>query len=218
MNDHGNLPTLAQPTVHAHSTGRRRRRAPKKSTLATAKQPPGATMSRTTCALVIIAATLTALPSMTRAQSVCVSCDSPAGSYNCRLDPAVGQSAGKRAQRLLQLACIQDIAKRFGHEACRVRRGAVGPCTGEPYTISLHPPDANAPPSPYQARPATDPGQQRATRPAKPRKKDDPPKTVVELAEKAGKDSQKQLQKAGKAVGRAVSKTWRCVTSLFGDC
>lgn len=175
-------------------------------------------MPRTICVIAIVTAALAVLTISAQAQSICVSCDNPSATYACRLDAAFGQPEGKQLKRLVRLSCLQDIAKAFGHEVCRVRRGAVGPCTGEPYTIKLRRPDADAPPSPYQARPSKEPAQQRAARPAKPRRRDDPPKTVVELAEKAGKDSEKQLKKAGKAVGRAVRKTWRCVTSLFGNC
>lgn len=170
-------------------------------------------------AVLTFAITLLAAAASVSAQPVCVVCERPSASYRCLLDPHVAVAEGKKTQRLLTLACIQDIAKRYGHESCGVRRGAVGPCIGEDHTITLAAPNPNAPPSPYQARPTKPPtAHKRADSPTKARKKDAPPETVAELAEKAGEDSKKQLQKAGKAVGRAVSKTWRCVTSLFGDC
>ncbi len=67
-------------------------------------------------------------------------------------------------------------------------------------------------------------------------RKDRPPQTVQELAEKAAEDSKKgvnkagkfvvdtakstgkQIEKAGEAVGGAAKKTWDCVVSLFSKC
>jgi hypothetical protein len=179
----------------------------------------GAIMSRTIYPVLMFAITLLATVTSVSAQPVCVVCERPSASYRCLLDPHVPVAEGKKARRLLTLACIQDIAKRYGHESCGVRRGAVGPCIGEDHTITLTAPNPNAPRSPYEARSTKPPAEQKtAPQPTKARKKEGPPETVAELAEKAGKDSEKQLQKAGKAVGRAVRKTWRCVTSLFGDC
>lgn len=159
------------------------------------------------------------------AQNVCVSCVGPPASYNCSLELPKEIAAPQRGKRLLQFACIEDIARRYGHDSCSVRKGAVGPCIGERHVIKLAPGQAGRTasgpattsqptPAPVQAESKTGTGGKKPPGQAG----EAPPRTVVELAERAGKDSQRQLNQAGKVVEGAVKKTWRCITSLFGDC
>ncbi|MCH9807439.1 MAG: hypothetical protein K0U74_06890 [Alphaproteobacteria bacterium] len=42
--------------------------------------------------------------------------------------------------------------------------------------------------------------------------------TVVDAAETAAKSTGDVLKKTGKTIGTAAEKTWRCLSSLFGDC
>jgi len=178
------------------------------------------------CAFVMCGAS----PAVALAQELCVSCQAPSASYNCVLKLPDGASSPPQARRLLQLACIEDIAKRYGHESCGVRRDMVGPCIGETHFLEWGqrgiqggvakpdgadsmPGQANGQPEPAGTVPSAPPQKQ----PEK-GKATEPPKTVVEMAERAGKDSGRQLKEAGDAVGSAVRKTWRCISSFFGDC
>ncbi len=43
-------------------------------------------------------------------------------------------------------------------------------------------------------------------------------KTVTETAKNAADATGKTLKKTGDAIGGAAQKTWRCLTSFFGDC
>jgi hypothetical protein len=164
------------------------------------------------------------------AQEVCVTCQAPKASYNCVLKLPDGASAPPQARRLLQLACIEDIAKRHGHESCGVRRDMVGPCIGETHFLewgqresqgSVTKPDETASKPGLADRQQAPVGIAPSVTPQKQPEKvgaSEPPKTVVEMAERAGKDSGRQLKEAGDAVGRGINKTWRCITSFFGDC
>ncbi len=170
----------------------------------------------------VAVAALLALGASARAQGICVTCSQPNGAYACDIDGWDKLENLRKGTRMAQIACITDIAKRYGHGECRVRQGMVGPCMGHRHLVSLKaapasPPQgvATAPLPPANVKP----------RPPGPAPQNQPPRTVVEMAGNAAKDTGKQLEKAGeavektgKAVGGAVSKTWRCITSLFSDC
>ncbi|MEM1306502.1 MAG: hypothetical protein AAGG99_03170, partial [Pseudomonadota bacterium] len=65
------------------------------------------------------------------AGQVCVTCDSPATIYECLLPTPDGAAARNRAIRSAEkLVCMREIAARYGHRTCRVRKNAQGPCTG----------------------------------------------------------------------------------------
>lgn len=164
------------------------------------------------------------------AQEICVVCTQPAGAYSCNVEGWSKLKRFRKAAQLAQLACIKDIAHRHGHGECRVRTDTTGPCGGTPYKVTLRaddvpaPPPATAPqmrPPPGVTPPTGSPAQPNKPGqvPAPPAKAEDgPPETVVELAKKATKDSERQIKNAGKAVGGAMQKTWRCLTSFFKDC
>lgn len=164
------------------------------------------------------------LPFAAQAQSVCVSCERPDAAYKCVLKLPEGVAAPSRGRKLMQLACIEDIAKRYGHEQCKVRRGVVGPCVGIEHALNIGgsatgtPSTAGTPPASPPVAGASPPPTAGTGGPPKKNGNSGPPKTVVELAERAGEDSQRQLKKAGKAVEGAMQKTWRCITSFFGNC
>lgn len=161
------------------------------------------------------------------AQDICVVCTEPLGSYSCNVEGWSKFQRFRKAAQFARLACIKDIAHRFGHGECRVRTGTTGPCLGTPYKVTLEGSDILAPPP--ATAPQTPGATPRADTPAQPNKpgqvpnppakaENKPPETVVELAKKATKDSERQIKSAGKAVGGAMQKTWRCLTSLFKDC
>lgn len=168
------------------------------------------------------------------AQDICVVCTEPLGSYSCNVEGWSKFQRFRKAAQFAQLACIKDIAHRFGHGECRVRTNTTGPCLGTPYKVTLESSDVLARPPAVAPKPQppgvaprpgapgqpNKPGQIRPGQvPKQPAKAEDaPPETVVELAKKATKDSEQQIKNAGKAVGGAMQKTWRCLTSLFKDC
>lgn len=179
-------------------------------------------------------ATLFILARDAAAQEICVVCTEPLGSYSCNVEGWSKFQRFRKAAQFAQLACIKDIAHRFGHGECRVRTDTTGPCVGTPYKVTLEGSDVLASPpavaptaqppgvAPQAGAPAqpNKPGQVKPGEVPKPPAKAEnaPPETVVELAKKATKDSEQQIKNAGKAVGGAMQKTWRCLTSLFKDC
>ena len=156
------------------------------------------------------------------AQSLCVTCTQPQASYSCDVEGWSKLQSLRKGSSLAQMACITDIAKRYGHGECRVREGYVGSCMGARHVVSLKAAPTTAPPQAGAAPPVAPGGQQP---PAPTVAKNQPPRTVVEMAGNAAKDTERQIEKAGKAVekttkavGGAVSKTWRCIVSLFSNC
>lgn len=172
------------------------------------------------------------------AQEYCVTCTGPDATYRCLIGGEASPSA--RSSRG-QFLCITELAKAGGHASCSAARGQATPCPGETRTVmfsladpgaappdgtpppagtplfvpvpsSNHlPPVALPPPAQQQAPPAPpqDPGDTGATPPEQTK-----PNAVEEFADKTGK----AVSDTGKAVGKAVKKSWDCVTSLFGNC
>lgn len=143
---------------------------------------------------------------------VCVTCSGPPAIYRCTVDEASKIEGYRHGKRVMELACITELAKAGGHEQCRVRRTGSETCFGLERSVSLvgslealaaraetevieEPVDE---PQPLVEKP-NEPG---------------PPKTVAELARRTADASKKQLEKTGKA----VKKGWGCLTSLFQDC
>lgn len=147
------------------------------------------------------------------AEEVCVACTAPSAIYRCTVDEA-GKLEGHRfGKRVLQLACITELAKAGGHEQCLVKRTGSDSCFGFRRSVSLAASlDALA------ARAETEVVEEPIGEPEpvvveKP-KASGPPKTVEELARRTTDASKKQLKKTG----NAVEKGWSCLTSLFQDC
>lgn len=155
----------------------------------------------------IVAAILVVLPA--GAQTTCVTCDGPSGVYSCSLAPGAG-SGQSRAARRIQLACIQDIARRYGHASCGVKNNQVGSCNGQVHMIST------------VARPAAVETSRDAVSEAKPdvskKQVSGEPRTVIDLAERTASDAEKQIKRSAKTVTKAARSTWQCVASLFSDC
>jgi len=157
---------------------------------------------------------LSGLSPRAAAQDYCVTCAGPDAKYRCIIGG--NASAAARSSRG-QMLCITELARSGGHASCSVSRTTAEPCDGkvktvmfptdEPGTVPVEmaaPPPPAAPPAPA---PPQAPGPADAT----------------------AKDSDNGLKKAadavtstvtdtGKAVGHAASKTWKCLSSFFGDC
>jgi hypothetical protein len=175
------------------------------------------------------------------AQEYCVTCTGPDAKYRCAIGgdatPAARTSRG-------QLLCITELARTGHHASCSVGRTAEAPCEGEPRTVMFpsaadgappllmrpQPGIIGAQPGPAEPQPATTGAQDStaAGQPAEPAA-EAPPKTVEELAKQTVQASGNGLKKAGEAVGdtakstgqavgNAISKSWKCMTSLFSDC
>ena len=159
------------------------------------------------------------LSSQATAQDYCVTCTGPDAKYHC----IIGGNASVAARSSRgQMLCITQLAQSGGHASCSVSRTTAEPCDGQvktvmfptdepgttPVEMPTPPPEAAlpAPPAPVPA-PQQSPG----------------------TAEAIAKDSDNGLKKAtdavtgtventGKAIGHAASKTWKCLSSFFGDC
>ena len=188
--------------------------------------------ARSIAALLILVACAAA--SRAAAQEYCVTCSGPPAKYRCII--AGDASAAARTSRG-QLLCITELAKSGNHESCSVGRTTATPCEGEPRTVTFtsaaeaalpplgeSPPPASAPSAPEPQSPALAAGEAAGTPAEAP-----PPQTVEELAKETAKASGEGLKKAGEAVtdtakstgaavGGAVSKTWKCLTSFFTNC
>jgi len=171
------------------------------------------------------------------ASDICVMCTQPAMTYVCRATASPEHNVFLHNRRLVQLACIQRLAKSNGHGSCSANQKGIQACTGQLVTIDL-----------------TDMARQYTHRLPKPLRQENvtivqpsppsdsqteseqEPKTVVEIAKRTVQGSKKQLDKAGqtvKKVGKAVGdgaqkigevvgdgakQTWQCLSSLFSEC
>ena len=164
------------------------------------------------------------------AQEYCVTCTGPPAVYRCTIAAEAGTAVPPSRGRLL---CITELAQSGNHASCSVGRTAAEPCSGEPRTVMFTsaaeealPPIGEQHPGPAELEsPAAAEGEPPPTDPPD----EAPPQTVEELAKETVEASGKGLKKAGEAVsdgakstgeavGNAVSKTWKCMTSLFSDC
>ena len=190
---------------------------------------------RTRNGAVASAVALCAFTAMASAQEFCVTCAAPDATYRCVIG---GDSVAARSSRG-QFLCITELAQSGHHASCSAGRSTEGACPGELRTV-MFPPGAEptappladtapiepppAIPGPYAKQPveakAPDgappvaelpPGE---VAPAEAPPPDAPANTVEEGLKKAGK----AVSDTGDAVGHAMKKTWKCVTSLFGDC
>lgn len=131
-----------------------------------------------------------------------------------------------------QILCITELARLGGHTSCKVGRNTEAPCTGELKTVMFPeaPVDPNAPRMTEGAPPAgMDDPQYAQPAPAgddlagvnegaEAPPEDEGPSTVADLTKKTIDKTGEGIEKAGNAVGKAVKKTWNCLSSFFGDC
>ncbi len=163
-------------------------------------------------------------------RAICVQCMEPDVAYRCQVNASAEHQPFLANDRLIRMACIRHIAKSSGHAACKVSKDQPANCLGEAYTVNISEmaqsyvdrlPSAVQKAITPAGRPAA-PAQQEASGDAD---KEQPPKTVVEMAKRTAENSQKQLENAGTAVKNAgefvtgtVKQTWTCLATLFSDC
>ncbi len=185
---------------------------------------------------VLVPGALFTLGAGVAAQEFCVSCSGPEANYRCLIG---GEATAAARSSRGQFLCITELAKAGGHASCSATRGQATPCPGETRTVmfSLAGPgdiavgaetqdfgptgagstgahgasEAPLPP------PATDHASEAV--PPPPSDENGAPagekKNVVEtIASKTGK----AFSDTGKAVGKAMKKSWDCVASFFGSC
>jgi hypothetical protein len=159
-----------------------------------------------------------------QAGEICVQCEAPAATYLCQAEAASEHQAFLQNRRLIQLACIRNIAKTYGHSTCKANAAEQQACNAPAVRVDLTEMArqyVNRLPAPLrQNDKATANGQFSAPPPS-----NGEPQTVVELAERTVESSQRQLEKAGEvvkkagnAVGDTAKKTWQCLTTLFQKC
>lgn len=169
-------------------------------------------MKRSVSAYLFASVAFVAAPSLVSAQEYCVVCTEPNAMYRCQIDQA---QAG--AAQSMQVACITQLAQQSGHAQCSVKRNVtVFDCDAPVKVISLGAATA-VPPPPQLTAPIVAP-----VTPANP---NEPPKTLVEAAQRANEASKKQwqetgtkLKEAGDATGTFFKRTLTCVGSLFTKC
>ncbi len=168
---------------------------------------------------------------------VCVSCAGPNAAYACTV---AGASMSKDDARY-KLLCITELAKSGGHQSCAVSRAVTAPCPGEPKTVAapvgaegfdetlISPPSAETS-TPAAAGQAPSNGVTTTTIPksAAPggeqtqanggAKAGDAAEKTEDGAAGLAKSTGEAMQKAGKAVTDAAKTTWKCLSTLFGDC
>ena len=193
-------------------------------------------MRATTISTFLAALLLAGMASAAAAQDYCVTCTGPDAKYRCIIGGDA--SAAARSSRG-QMLCITQLAQSGGHASCSVSRTTTEPCEGKVKTV-MFPADepgtqpvtetlAPATPPPPAAMPPGAPPALTDGAPPPPTAPQQAPGTVGEFASKTAQDSADGLKKAGdavtntvdktgKAIGHAASKTWKCLSSFFGDC
>jgi len=163
------------------------------------------------------------LSSHAAAQDYCVTCTGPDAKYRCIIGG--NASAAARSSRG-QMLCITELARSGGHASCSVSRTTAEPCEGKvktvmfptdepgtpPVEMAAPPPPPVPAPAPAAAAPPA-PGPQQAPGPAEAIAKDSD-----NGLKKAGDAVTSTVENTGKAIGHAASKTWKCLSSFFGDC
>jgi hypothetical protein len=160
--------------------------------------------------------------------AVCVQCSGPEATYRCAVKDSQHVNRIRGSSRALEFVCITELAKAGGHQSCRAGNSFAGPCIGEERLIDLAASGdgavagggrAGGAPAETGAPPQNSP---RATGGKSDHK---PPQTLEELARITVSKSKKQIaeadekvQEAGSAVGKALKKSWACLSSLFTEC
>jgi hypothetical protein len=165
-----------------------------------------------TCLLTL---TFCALPSLARAQEYCVTCTQPDAKYRCVIG---GEPAAAVQSSRAQLLCITELARTGPHASCSVGRTTTAPCEGELRTLIF-------PSGPDLAEPPLPPGPDlnAGGSPAGPDIQGAPPpdrghpETLQDGANESGGAAGDEGQ-SGNAVGKALQKSWECLSSLFSKC
>ena len=161
-------------------------------------------------------------------RAICVQCIEPNFAYRCEVEASPQHQAFLANDRLKRMACIRQIAKASGHAVCKVSKDQPIDCAGQSYSVDISQMAQsylNRVPSSVRNSFVGPRQAQRSTEGQGKNKQNEPPKTVVELAERTAENSQKQLENAGAAVKDAgnyvtgsIKQTWTCLASLFQDC
>lgn len=167
----------------------------------------------------VAAVTVAGLSSTASAQEFCVKCTGPTAVYRC-----VVEQTSPNASVPMKALCITTLAQDGHHDSCSIGGGTVFDCNGpikrvKPPGEAAAPPNATQPAQPVAPlSPSTDRAAAPPSAPQPEPKKQEPPKTVEELAKQMSKSTQNDLQKAGDAIGGAAKKTWGCIASFFKSC
>jgi hypothetical protein len=173
---------------------------------------------------------------MAAAADVCVTCTGPAASYSCAVKKAdeIEALAGAKA---INKICTQVLRRKGQHAACQVVDGL---CAGTPTSIGWKDvkealasgDDTPDPPAP-KSKPAASPPQPPAAAPgpaagAKVRPQDVPPGggggSQAPNPTSAKPDPAPSVEPApadptiGDNIKGAAEKTWKCVSTFFGQC
>ncbi len=164
-------------------------------------------------ALVVLSGCASGTGGLAAAQEYCVTCTGPSATYVCAIE---GLSAQAAAGIQGQVLCIKQLATAGRHEQCWIDRHASTVCHGPLRTASPAAGDEGvAPPAtPRQAPPAgtTPNAAQDAIQPAT------APGGAATDPAPGGPAQWSVLKKTGDNIGKAISKSWSCVTSLFSNC
>jgi hypothetical protein len=147
------------------------------------------------------------------AQEYCVACSEPDAVYRCIIEGA--QPGGAQP---LQMQCVTAMAKAGGHATCGVRRGTVFQCDGPIKRVPWIAAGEETPAPIATPKPSEKPADPAA-----------PPKTMLELTDRASKKTADDMKKAGETmkegaqnlgdgISSGAKKTWECISSLFFKC
>ncbi len=160
-----------------------------------------------------------------------MTCTGPDVKYHC----IIGGDASVAARSSRgQMLCITQLAQNGGHASCSVSRTTTEPCEGQVKTVMFPAGDAGPPmaempppeaPPPAAVPPGIAPPALTDGAPPPPAAPQPSPSTAGEVAKdsadglkKAGDAVTSTVENTGKAIGQAASKTWKCLSSFFGDC
>lgn len=205
----------------------------------------GAPKGRATLAAIVAAAIAWATSAgvaAAQATEVCVECAEPEKTYVCQIEKSEKVASFRAGLQALQYLCVSELARIGPHARCKARRNADN-CLGTIHTVSIAEarralsgalaPDAPTEPAAEKPQGGSGPVPGKATgRPQAvtavqptplqptpvPSDKSQPPRTMQELAERTLDASGKQAKDAGDAVTTGVSKTWKCIVTLFQKC
>ena len=156
-------------------------------------------------------ATLAGYPAA--ALDFCITCTAPDAHYLCRMDRPPAHSRDLR----LQLLCISQLAQIGSHATCAIDNPRPQTCNGVLRVVEA-PEDLTAPPATAAGpspEPAAEPSQGAAeTVVTKEVSEPKPPQAADAAPAKGGG----VLDKTGRAISQAAKKTWKCLSTLFGDC
>jgi hypothetical protein len=150
-------------------------------------------------------------PAAHASDRVCVICEAPDAQYSCTYAPETGGGLGA-----LKYRCLREVAETYGHRQCKVNDTPLSDCAGTVHMLTAAPPAA--PPQPAETGDAAPAKAPEGQPPGAVGEGGGEPKTVVELAKRTAKTTQRQIEKSGETVEGMARQAWRCVTSLFARC